>query len=370
MKGGIVGLFLTVMKGEIRGLFSTVMKGDVMRLSIWTVMLCAAIAGGGLTDTSRANQTFGPRAIYSPFQAIGDGSETAEQASLSQATAGQDTVAEEKVEIVEVKKPGRAFFMSALVPGLGQWYAEAKIRAAVFFGLETAATAWAIMAQLSGNDKEDEYKVFADKYWDVEKYNDQRYDEVQNRVIPPTAASWYGAWSQWYEDNSALITLDEELTHRLPEIEVDRTFRGWDKTHDYYEMIGKYDQFVYGWDDVWGPPLNLLPGDSTLAPNHDIGIWVLAGVDSAHFDPYIADVKSAHRDQYMNMRHEANKAFKRAKTMFGVILFNHVISAIDAARSARSYNLKHAENKTSVRLRMKKYEGEYIPQLVLSHKFY
>jgi hypothetical protein len=260
--------------------------------------------------------------------------------------------------------------MSALVPGLGQWYAEAKIRAAVFFGIEAGAAIWALMAHGDGNDWKKQYEAFADDHWDVTKYNDKRYDAEQDRVVPPTIDSWYGWWEQWYEDNDALETLDRQLTHGLPEIEEKGIFRGWNKDHDYYEMIGKYDQFVYGWDDVWGDPLNLLPGDSTLAPDHHIDVWVIGGVDSVAFDPYIADVNSDHRDHYMDMRHEANKAYKRAKTMFGIILFNHVISAIDAARSANSYNVRHAEAKTSLRMRMKKYEGDYIPQLVLSYKFY
>ena len=357
------------MKGADMRLFSSVRKGLDMRRILWVVfgVVCATFIGGTSFDVGRAEQTFGPRAVYSPFQGMARDSETKGQGLAPFAAVWQDTVEEVKPKIEEIKKPGRAFFMSALVPGLGQWYAGAKTRAAVFFGIETACAVYALMANGDGNDWEKKYEAFADDHWIVERYNDKRYDSDQDVEVPPSNASWFGWWEEWYTA-WALDPLENELTHRLPEIkDEDGVFRGWEKDHDYYEMIGKYNQFVYGWDDVNDL---LLPGDSTLAPDHDILIWSETGLDTANFDPYIADVKSSHREEYMDMRHEANKAFKRAKTMVGVILFNHVVSAIDAARSARNYNLKQAENKTSLRMRMKKYEGEYIPQLVFTHKFY
>ena len=290
---------------------------------------------------------FGPRAIYSPFQA-----ETAKEPSsrheMSPHAFGlQDTVEEEKPAIEEIKKPGRAFFLSALVPGWGQLYAGAKTRGFVMLGLEATAVTYAIISHLSGTDKRSDYESFADQHWYAAEY-----------------IEWYQAWEDWYDyPNYSLDPLENHLTHTLPD----------EKDNDYYEMIGKYDQFVYGWDDVNGidtTGLNLDPWDPTLAPRDSIVVFGEAGLDTVFFSPFIADVQSPHRIKYMDMRYEANKAFKRAKTMVGVILFNHVISAIDAARSARSYNVKQAEVKTTLRMQMKEYEGEQIPQLVLTHRFY
>ena len=39
----------------------------------------------------------------------------------------------------EVKSTRRAFLYSVLVPGLGEWYAGAKTRGLVFFGIEAVA---------------------------------------------------------------------------------------------------------------------------------------------------------------------------------------------------------------------------------------
>ena len=125
-------------------------------------------------------------------------------------------------------------------------------------------------------------RAYADEHWIESKYIDDREH--------PTTASWYGWWEEWY-GTRALYPLKNELTHRLPET----------RNVDYYEMIGIYDQFVYGWDDVHGDPLSLEPGDSTLAPNYDILIWSETGLDTAHFDPYIHDVYSEHRETYLDM---------------------------------------------------------------------
>jgi hypothetical protein len=124
---------------------------------------------------------------------------------------------------------------------------------------------------------------YADIHWIESKYIDDRQS--------PTDASWYGYWDQWYQEYALDEHLSNVLSHALPE----------ERDRDYYEMIGKYDQFVYGWDDVHGPPLNLLPGDSTLAPYQDIVIWSGVGLDTVHFEPYIPDVVSQHRDAYLDM---------------------------------------------------------------------
>jgi hypothetical protein len=288
---------------------------------------------------------YGPRAVYSPVPVQEDSSPAGDQVC---ALVWQDSVAVVKPVIEEIKKPGRAFFMSALLPGTGQMYAGARTRGIVLLGVDLASITYALISNSQGNDRTDEYETFADQHWVEVKYIDDR--------VNPTEASWYGYWKGWYEENAIEQDLDLLLTHTLPE----------SKDQDYYEMIGKYDQFVYGWDDVHGDPLNLPPDDTLLAPDHDIVTWT----DTLHFEPYIADIQSAKRTEYMDLRDKANKAYERATTMVGVMLFNRVISAIDAARSARNYNLKQADIKTTLHMEVKDYAGERIPQLVLTRRFY
>ena len=310
-----------------------------------SVMLIA----GSVLGARRANVCYGPRALYSPFQARVSDSESFDSATEAFELAWQDTVEEPKPIMEQIKKPGRAFFQSLLIPGWGQYYSESKIRGLIMFGVEVTAVSYGLLNHKSGNDWEKDYKAFADDHW------------IEGEYI-----SWFEYWDWWFQANQPIVnerpidSLGSILSHSLPE----------SKDHDYYEMIGKYDQFVYGWDDVHGDPLNLEPSDTTLIPIQEAQVWKDTGYVAQTFDPYLGDVESARRNEYLDMRDKSNKAFKRAKTMVGIILFNHVISAIDAARCARNYNVKHAEVKTSLRMRLKKYEREHIPQLVLTHRFY
>ena len=118
-------------------------------------------------------------------------------------------------------------------------------------------------------------REFADQHWIESKY-----------------VEWYQTWENWYDfPDYALDPLENHLTHILPNT----------KNDDYYEVIGLYDQFVYGWDDVHGDPLNLKPGDSTLAPRESIIVFEEAWLDTVYFDPYIGDIQSAHRQEYLDM---------------------------------------------------------------------
>ena len=117
------------------------------------------------------------------------------------------------------KSPKAAFFLSLLVPGLGELYAGSKMRAAGFMGAE--ALTW--MAYVSwrgkGNDIKAEFRTFADQNWDESSYRAWR---AYNSSQPES--------QQYFE------------TETLPSKSGD--------TQQYYELIGKYAQFVYGWDDV------------------------------------------------------------------------------------------------------------------------
>ncbi|MBM3263446.1 MAG: hypothetical protein FJY97_08485 [candidate division Zixibacteria bacterium] len=82
-------------------------------------------------------------------------------------------------------------------------------------------------------------------------------------------------------------------------------------SQQYYEQIGKYNKFQEGWDDY-------TPGATELSPN---------------------------RKTYVGKRHDMNRAFKSANRLAGLLLFNHVVSAVHAALLVRSD--RHAALKES-----------------------
>jgi hypothetical protein len=241
-----------------------------------------------------------------------------------------------------MKKPGRALIYSAFIPGTGELYVGAKKRGIAFLAVEAAAWTWYFTQHSSGQNKEDEFKDFAIDEWSEQAYID-----------------WYGHWEDWYDarrgDNDP--DFDKIFTHHLPS-QVD---------DDYYEMIGKYDQFSYGW---LGDPDDYLPGD--FAPNDSLLGYdftdqfttrdICRGVDAT---------ATTNRDKYMNMRDDANKLLKRATWGISAALFNHVISAVDAALAAKSYNRAFLQeaNHPHLRMEMGQYAGEIIPKLTLTQKF-
>ncbi len=182
---------------------------------------------------------------------------------------------------VKQKSPKKALILSAVVPGAGQAYYGSYWKAAGFVTLEAAA--WTIYAVYTnkGNQIEDDFQAFADEHWSESEYWDwiAQHSGVDRNDM--------AALRDWEHKN---------FSHGL-HIEKDQ---------QYYEMIGKYDQFNYGWDDS------------------DIGL-----LDDAwnKQNPQ----RSKRRLYYEDQRDDSNRAFKIATTGTTIVMFNHILSAIEAA---------------------------------------
>lgn len=229
--------------------------------------------------------------------------------------------------------PRRAFLYSLLVPGLGEWMAGARKRALVFFGVEALTLGlWSSWTN-KGNDAEDDFRAVADENWDPLDY-----------------IAWRGSSN----------ARNSSITHALPcssyvddYLETGK-FTGCDdaEIQQYYELIGKYDQFVAGWDD-------------------------LIRVDTGKVEPTAVDsvenFYSALRLSYEDQRNDSNRYLKRASTITGLILINHVFSAIDAARVARARAQGVDETvlrrRTRVEMVMQPWQRGYVPMLMAYKPF-
>jgi hypothetical protein len=212
----------------------------------------------------------------------------------------------------EYKSPRRAFLYSLVIPGWGQKYAGSTVIKPLFF-LAAEAASWAMYAKYhsDGNKKTDEFEAYADVHW-------FEYD---------TTGAGYS-----YRDWLLAHGLDEDsLTHQLPDT----------KTQQYYEMIGKYDQFRGGWDDYWDDQDKY---DSTASP---------------------------HREYYNTLRGKANDLYDKGNTFIIVAMVNHLISAIDAAVAANRHNRNQSgDNWMSVKVEMKRYSAtEEMPIVKVAYKF-
>ena len=202
------------------------------------------------------------------------------------------------------KLPSRAFLLSAILPGAGEFYAGAKWRALIFGTVEVASWALYIGQKNKGERLEDDYLKYADNHWDLDRWfsacewNDfNKFTGSHHIWINYTGSD--GVSTEFEIDDQFQSVLDS-LTGLGGIIEPL-------KTRDYYENIGKYDQFSGGWQDF---------EDFNTNP------------DTA----YMTDL----RDSYLTQREKSNRALKTATGVVTVIMFNHLISAFDAVIAAKN----------------------------------
>ncbi len=229
---------------------------------------------------------------------------------LAQETEG--SMGKENVDIYGFKGKSlkKAFVLSLLVPGSGEFYAGSKIKAAVFLGIDV--TLWALYFNYhgKGKDKESEYRSYADLSWSPDGYAQYLIDSLN--IDDDRKPYWNGKDSVY-------------LSHHLPD----------SKTGQYYEMIGKYEQFRWGWLDY---------NDQAKS--------------------------SADREIYLGMRHESNSLLNKATYSAMFSLANHILSAFDAAISVKKYNKKGERfSQLKFKVRLVEREREVIPRLTLGMEF-
>lgn len=204
------------------------------------------------------------------------------------------------------KRVKRAFLMSLAVPGAGELYAGSRLKAAIFAGLEASFWAFYFAYNRKGERLVRDYKRFADEHWDLTRwYLDGLLNELTG--LKDSKSETHIIWIEYNGeeypaiDDSLDIYFPGEWENMIKNGEFDPI-----KDDEYYENIGKYDQFASGWDDF----LDYNPRSDTL-------------------------FMSPNRDKYLSMRWDANKTFEVATAFVSAIMFNHVISAFDALITAK-----------------------------------
>ena len=277
--------------------------------------------------------------------------------------------------------PKRAFFLSLLVPGLGEFYAGNPTRAAIFLGVEAAAwTAWSVYRG-KGNDARDVYIAFQEAHWSFDRYDAYRHAvwahaAQETDIFNPDTRSLQ---SRQQDSLSVLVG-----THHYD----DCCGQPMPSDDDRYEMIGKYFRFSYGWDDatVYDDSSTLL-SESGYFPDPGAAEWgtvtadwtsarggdfVNVAVDSTGYQVQNLNlVLSANREEYTQLRADANDHFGTAKKFTTVILFNHIISAIHAARLAKKVNETGVFEAptTSLRMELLPTQKDLVPMLVVRRRF-
>ncbi len=234
--------------------------------------------------------------------------------------------------------PGRPLIMSLLLPGAGQFYNhDSWLKIGAFAGVELTS----VMAYFNFIDKanqlQSEYESFADLHWSIEDWviNTSevmnRYPDLYSDVrIDGTHSLLLHLPENMIEEHGEFVSSD--ILDSLPEWGYN-TDLGVTvvRDRDFYENIGKYDQFVGGWDDF--DPNNI------LAKEKDVG------------DSTEVIIVTSRKNKYLNTRYDSNQKLKMANYAITALLFNHVWSAIDAVLVANKNKQKESNGvKTDVGL--------------------
>ncbi len=232
------------------------------------------------------------------------------------------------------RSPKKALFMSLLVPGLGQAYVGHYVRGGAYFIADIGlALGWHHYVVVRHREQVTRYRGFADRHWSSARYEDRLYNtigtEEQFKISNPHRDAYclsiyrsginaeknlLDACAEPYDANKEI----NYRTHRAQTSQFEGTngdliqlakFRRETiaEPHNFYEVIGKYNEFASGWEDV---QFNLTDTVAT----------------------------SAQRSQYLKMRGKAND-YSRMQAMFlGGMVLNHMVSALDAAIAAQLHN--------------------------------
>ena len=221
------------------------------------------------------------------------------------------------------KSPWMAAGLSAVVPGAGEFYANSYVKAGLFLAADLVL--WTVASHLNsrGNSQTDYFQNYADAHWSVVAYAKYAISSFNPSV--PSDLGTSATWSQlilgdrdgrglppWQVVDFAMLNRLESAiggyySHNLPQ----------HGDQQYFEEIGKYPQFNMGWDDA----------------NQAL---------SSDYESQKANL-TANYLYYGTQRGESYTYYKRAVTYVSLAILNHLLSAVDAALTANSYNKVHAE---------------------------
>jgi hypothetical protein len=237
-------------------------------------------------------------------------------ADLASVTVQDPGTPKASVMVAPAKKnPFIAGVASLAIPGSGEVYAGEYAKAAVFFVAEVAGITAGILYNNKGDKRTTEFQNYADNHWSAVKYAeylntwagtyraDKKNAQIAidpNTSLPPWQRVDFNAINAYEEG-----PWDEGFSHKLPKY----------GEQQYFELIGKYNQFKSGWDTYLH--------DANGLPLKDSG--------------YNNDVPQQLLDYAAN-RGTANDFYSASRLAFSLVVVNHLLSAVDAYLSAHHYN--------------------------------
>ena len=227
------------------------------------------------------------------------------------------------------KSTRKAMMLSSLFPGAGQYYADkSSFTTYIFPILEVGLWIGYFHFHNKGLDTENDYQDFADQHYARENQNLAQQDIIDD---PTNNSNFY--------DNH--FRLDET------------------NTQHFYEDIGKYNKYLFGWND-WFEIYATDGNGNFVSPNWNWNeqenlAWLVEGLTGPNYEntDYLDNQElydgkdglySSHRQVYIDMRKEAEDHYRAGRNFSYGIIANHILSAIDAIRLTKKHNRQYAKN--------------------------
>ena len=253
--------------------------------------------------------------------------------------SSKDFVIDENDKSVVIKKrpPILAAGLSVIIPGAGQFYNDDYWKSAIFVAVEVAAIITAISYNTKGNDQTVKFEAFANSEngWDVDKYAHWSVDNA-SRINPqilegdPILNIFDSNGNViWSKLNSLETKIGSWYSHQLAPYD----------DQQYYEMIGKYQQFNPGWADF-----NYSDAYTYGDPLTKTFLW------------------------YADERGKANSYYDVSNLAVKILVANHIISAVEAAFSTNSYN-RSLNAEVKMQSSSVGYNRVFYPEVELSYRF-
>jgi hypothetical protein len=237
---------------------------------------------------------------------------------------------------------GLAFGLSAVVPGAGQVYNRQWVKAGVALAVEALVIGSGVVWRRQGLDLEDDYQAYAHAFWDPVQYarwlNDySTYIQINYEAqvtVPPAAIPTgidFTRPESWTDDEWARVNtffgqiqaLERQMFHIETRAAFSHTLPDFSE-QQYYELVGKYYQFAPGWEDY---------------PE-----WIAGGEYQPAIDPSMTAPDGSKPNvsprffTYARDHAHANDVLRRASRVSMLLVVTHLVSAVDAAISAKLHN--------------------------------
>jgi hypothetical protein len=246
-----------------------------------------------------------------------------------QLPAQDDTTSVVMVAQEPANYPARPLLLSLVLPGAGQYYNKSPLwKSASFLGVEAISVAGWFHFNGEADVLKNNYQMFADENWNLQTWyyftlngpdNRQEYDgrawtendfkamrdyEGTHHLTLHLTGELAALYGEFVSSDSLGVLSDSLGTDNITVVR-DRHF---------YENVGKYDQFVGGWSDI----------------NTD---WYWEEKDVG--DSIEIVIKTPMKANYLDQRFESNQMLTFAKYSVSVLMFNHVVSGLEAVWSSQ-----------------------------------